>query len=194
MLVVQVVGRLSTRTSGAIVSMGALTFEPLTRRVRGKATEEPFGEGVEAVSVASGKGLIVVAPRGLRFTALALQRDILYLREEAVFAFEESLSWENGRIPGGGGVRVVQFRGAGRCVFRAPKQLVTVKLEAGETIYVDSATLVGWIGRVVPRQLRGEGGELAPYLECSGEGVLIVEEPPDPTPEPAPEPAPAAPT
>jgi hypothetical protein len=29
----------------------------------------------------------------------------------------------------------------------------------------------------VPRQLHDETGALAPYLECTGEGALILEEP-----------------
>ena len=113
---VRVDGKLPTRTFGAIASSGQLTFEPLTRRVRGQPTDEPFGDGADAMFFAIGHGLVVVAPRGARFTALALADDIVYVRESSLFAFEESLHWENGRVPGGGpdSMRVVQFRGTGR--------------------------------------------------------------------------------
>jgi uncharacterized protein (AIM24 family) len=189
MLVVRVDGRLPTRTFGAIASTGTLTFEPLFRRVRAQATEEPFGEGAEAMFVAVGKGLMVVSPRGGRFTALSLADDILYLREGCVYAFEDTLHWENGRVPGSkprtdetapatdDTARVTQFRGQGRVVMRTLRETYTLKIEPDSSLYVDGGALAGWIGRVVPRQLQGEGGEPTPYVECSGEGVLILEEP-----------------
>lgn len=186
MLVVRVDGRLPTRTFGAIASTGQLTFEPLMRRVRGQATSEPFGDGGEAMFAAVGQGLMVVAPRGARFTLLALADDIVYIREPQVFAFEESLHWENGRLPGasagsddpGDENRVVQFRGNGRLVVRSQRAAFTLKVEADAPLFVDSQALVGWIGRVVPRVMHGESGEPSPYVEASGEGVLILEEPP----------------
>ncbi|MDB4969408.1 MAG: hypothetical protein JWN44_5097 [Myxococcales bacterium] len=180
MLVVRVDGRLPTRTFGAMASSGQLTFEPLTRRVRGATTEEPFGDGAEAMFLAHGHGLIVVAPRGARFTALALADDIVYVRETALFAFDETLHWENGRVPGGGpdSMRVVQFRGTGRMVLRAARAAFSLKIEPEAPMFVEATTLLGWIGRVVPRVLHGQDGELTPYVECSGEGVLILEEPP----------------
>ncbi len=179
MLVVRVDGRMPTRTFGAIASTGQLTFEPMTRRVRGQATEEPFGEGGEAMFAAHGRGLMVVAPRGARFTLLALSEDILYLREPAVYAFEENVHWENGRVPGSTAEsgRVVQFRGNGRVVVRTARALFTLKIEPDSPLFVDGGSLLGWIGRVVPRSMHGEGGEPTPYIECSGEGVLILEEP-----------------
>jgi uncharacterized protein (AIM24 family) len=180
MLVVRVDGKLPTRTWGAIASSGQLTFDPLMRRVRGQPTDEPFGEGADAMFQATGSGLVVVAPRGAKFTALALADDIVYVREASLFAFEENLHWENGRVPGGGpdSMRVVQFRGTGRLVIRAARAAFSLKIEPEQPMYVEATTLVGWIGRVVPRVLHGQDGEPTPYIECSGEGVLILEEPP----------------
>jgi tetratricopeptide (TPR) repeat protein len=182
MLVLRVDGRLPTRTFGAIASTGQLTFEPLMRRVRGHAIDEPFGDGGEAVFAAVGTGLMVVAPRGGRFTLLALADDIVYVREPGVYAFEESLIWENGRVPGGGagaeGARVVQFRGNGRIVLRTQRAVFTLKVDPESPLFVESSTLIGWIGRVVPRIMHGDNGQPTPYIEASGEGVLILEEPP----------------
>jgi uncharacterized protein (AIM24 family) len=179
MLVMRIDGRVPTRTFGAIASTGTIAFEPLHRRIRAQATDEPWGEGAEAMFVAVGRGRMVVAARGARFALLALADDILYVREPALFAFEESLAWESGRVPGGGvdGLKVVQFRGTGRVVIRTARPIYTIKTEPEAPLYVEHSTLLGWIGRVVPRQLPGENGP-APYVECSGEGVLILEEPP----------------
>src|SRR5438094_6121739 len=131
MLIVRIDGRLPTRTLGAIASSGQLTFEPMLRRVRGKTTGEPFGEGEEALFLTQGTGVIVVAPRGARFTALALKDDIVYVRESSLFSFEETLHFENGRVPGGGpdGLRVTQLRGSGRCVLRAAAATFCLKME-----------------------------------------------------------------
>lgn len=179
---IRVDGRLPMRTSGAMASSGRLAYTPIARRVRGRSTEEPFGEGDDALVAASGTGLVVVTPRALRFTALRLAEtlDVLYLREAAVFSFEESLSWENGRIPGGGtsAFDVVQFRGQGRVLIRSRKPPQTLKLAGGEVYYVDQTALLGWIGQVVPQQLRGLDGAPTQYISCSGEGALILEEPP----------------
>ncbi len=180
MLVVRVDGKLPTRTFGAIASSGQLAFEPLTRRVRGQPTDEPFGDGADAMFSANGHGLVVVAPRGAKFTALALADDIVYVREASLFAFEENLHWENGRVPGGGpdSMRVVQFRGTGRLVVRAARAAFSLKIDPEQPMFVEATALLGWIGRVVPRVLHGQDGEPTPYVECSGEGVLILEEPP----------------
>ncbi len=180
MLVVRVDGKLPTRTFGAIASSGQLTFEPLMRRVRGAPTEEPFGDGADAMFFAHGHGLVVVAPRGAHFTALALADDIVYVRETALYAFEENLHWENGRVPGGGpdSMRVVQFRGTGRLVLRAVRAAFSLKIEPEQPMFVEATALLGWIGRVVPRVLHGQDGEPTPYVECAGEGALILEEPP----------------
>ena len=179
-LVLRIDGRLPTRTYGAIASTAQLTFEPLNRRVRGHAIDETFGDGGEAMFAAVGTGVMVVAPRGGRFTLLSLAEDVVYMRETAVYAFEESLHWENGRVPGGGGdsMRVVQFRGSGRVVFRTLRPSFTLKIEPDAPLFVDAGAVLGWIGRVVPRVLSGEGGQPTPYVEASGEGVLILEEPP----------------
>jgi uncharacterized protein (AIM24 family) len=180
MLVVRVEGKLPTRTLGAVASTGTLEFEPMQRRVRGQATDEPFGEGAEAMFRAVGKGVMVVAPRGAQFSLLSLAEDIVYVREPSLFAFEETLTWENGRVPGGApddAMRVVQFRGNGRVVMRIARPVYTLKIEPESPLFVEQTTLAGWIGRVVPRVMHGPNGEPTPYIECSGEGVVIIEEP-----------------
>ena len=179
LLVLRIDGKMPTRTYGAVASTGLLAFEPLMRRVRGHATEEPFGEGGEAMFLATGKGLMVVTPRGGQFTLLALSDDIVYVREHNVFSFDDSVSWESGRMPGTGQEvqRVVQFRGHGRVAIRTERAIYTLKVEGDAPLFVDASTLLGWIGRVVPRTLQGPDGKPTAYVEASGEGVLMLETP-----------------
>lgn len=176
MLVLQVDRPVPARTIGAIASSGEIGFAPLMRRMRGQTTTLPFGTGADSLFLTTGRGQLVVSPRGGHFTILALQNDVLYLREAALYAFEESLLWENGRIPGGGeaGIEVVQLRGSGRCVFHASQPTFCVKLESPHTLFIETRALLGWIGRVVPRHLPVDPSTGTAYIECSGEGALIL--------------------
>ena len=176
-LVIRVETRVPTRIAGALASSGRINYVPLARRVRGSHTAEPFGDGDDAMCLATGTGVMVISPRGGNFHLLALKDEVIYLREAAVFAFEETLSWENGRIPGSGGVPMVQFRGDGRVVMRTDKAPYTVRLTTGEVLYADQDALLGWTGQVVTQQLRGMDGEATAFVSCNGEGALILIDP-----------------
>jgi hypothetical protein len=94
-----------------------------------------------------------------------------------VFAFESTLRWENGHVPGlRGRLPVVQFRGDGSVVLRSEQPLTRVKLPPSGIVYVDASRLAGWIGRVIPRAVVPPSG--APMgdvcVECTGEGVVLI--------------------
>lgn len=177
-LLVRVSERMFCRLAGVYATGGQLDFEPAHRRSRGANTEERFDHGGDAMSVVYGEGYLVAFPERGRFTAVYLDDDILYLREEKVFAFTQTLRWENGNIPGlRGKLPVVQFRGDGAVAFRTTKVVTPIKLPAGGAMYVDTGALIGWIGRVIPRAVMpAEGGPMAEVcVECTGEGVVLVE-------------------
>jgi uncharacterized protein (AIM24 family) len=177
-LIVRVRGRVLSRTEGVVVSGGELAYEAATKRVRGKSTDEPFGTDARPMFFVSGQGHLVAVPRGGEFTAMQLADDVVYLREDLVFAFEERLGWENGHVPGSSGqIPVVQLRGEGCVAIRTKRPPLSVKLAPDRTLYVDAASLAGWIGRVVPRVVApAAGGESsAPFVECTGEGVVLLD-------------------
>jgi uncharacterized protein (AIM24 family) len=179
-LMIRVTDRVLTRLEGVHVTGGDLAYEKTTRRSRGHQTDEPFGTPMHTVV---GKGyLIAVPPKDQRFTAVHLDDDILYLREDLVFAFESTLRWENGNVPGlRGKLHVMQFRGDGALAVRLARPLVRVKLPASGLVFVDAARLAGWIGRVIPRAVVSpDGGPLGTTcVECTGEGIVLVEPAPD---------------
>ena len=178
-LVVRVTDRVFSRTEGVDVTGGQLAYEPATRRSRGTQTTEAFDDGDRPMFQVSGTGHLVAMPLGGVFTAVQLDDDILYLREDHVFAFEAGLRWENGHVPGSrSAIRMVQFRGSGAVAFRTKKPLIAVKLTAPGVLYVDATAIAGWIGRVVPRALLSAGGTQGSvlFVECTGEGVVLVEE------------------
>lgn len=178
-LIVRVDGRVMSRTEGVIVSGGELAYEPATRRVRGEHTGEPFGADGRPLFFVTGKGHLVAAPLGEHFAAVMLDDDILYVREDLVFAFEERLRWENGHVPGSRGtINMVQFRGEGAVSIRTGKPLLSVKLAPDRVVYVDVDALAGWIGRVVPRVVQPAAGgkSSATFVECAGEGVVLLDD------------------
>ncbi len=181
-LVIRVVERTVTRLDGIHIAGGELEYEPATRRSRGSQTAEHFDYGGSRFHVVSGKGYLIAVPGDKKFTAVTLDDDIFYLREDLVFAFDATLRWENGNVPGlRGKLPVVQFRGDGAVALRTSAQLVRVKLPASGVLYVDATKLAGWIGRVIPRAVvppeHGPLGDVC--VECTGEGVVLM----DPTGE-----------
>lgn len=178
-LIVRVRGRVYSRTEGVNVTGGELKYEVASRHVRGSSTGEPFSLDGRALFVISGFGHLVASPLGEHFSVVALDDDILYLREGVVFAFEEQLRWENGHLPGSqGSVPMVQFRGRGEVAFRSRRPLLAIKLAPERVLYIDAHVLAGWIGRVVPRAVTPAAGGAAStmFVECTGEGVVLIEE------------------
>ena len=177
-LIMRVTDKLMTRLEGVHVTGGDLTYEPATRRSRGHQTADRFDYGGTPLYTVSGDGYLVAAPGKRQFAAVLLDDDILYLREDLVFAFEGSLRWENGNVPGlRGKLPVVQFRGDGALVLRTIRPLVRVKLTASGVLLVDAERVAGWIGRVIPRAVvPAKNGPLgAMCIECTGEGIVLVE-------------------
>jgi uncharacterized protein (AIM24 family) len=178
-LIVRVRGRVYSRTEGVNVTGGGLKYEVASRHVRGSSTGEAFSLDGRALFVVSGYGHLVAAPLGEHFSVVALDDDILYLREGIVFAFEEQVRWENGHLPGSqASVPMVQFRGRGEVAFRSKRPLLAIKLAPERVLHIDAGVLAGWIGRVVPRAVTPAAGGATStmFVECTGEGVVLIEE------------------
>jgi uncharacterized protein (AIM24 family) len=177
-LIIRVTDRVLTRLDGVHVTGGDLQYELAMRRSRGHATEEKFDYGGTPLHAVSGHGYLVAVPGKLAFSAVTLDDDILYLREDLVFAFESTLRWESGNVPGlRGKLPVVQFRGDGSLAVRLARPLVRVKLSSSSVLFVDADRLAGWIGRVIPRAVvPPAGGPMgARCVECTGEGIVLIE-------------------
>jgi hypothetical protein len=177
-LVIRVKERVMTRLDGVHLTGGDLAFEPAQRRSRGHQTEQRFDHGGAQLHSVSGQGYLLAIPGKRTFTAVMLDDDIFYLREDLVFAFQATLRWENGNVPGlRGRLPVVQFRGDGAVALRTDAPLVRVKLPPAGVVFVDATRLAGWIGRVIPRAVVPPTG--SPMgdvcVECTGEGVVLLD-------------------
>jgi uncharacterized protein (AIM24 family) len=177
-LIIRVAERVMTRLDGVHVTAGELAYEPAMRRSRGHNTDEAFDFGGAPLYAATGHGYLIALSGDRTFTAVTLDDDIFYVREDLVFAFEATLRWESGNVPGlRGQLPVVQFRGDGAVALRLPKPLVRVKLAPAGVVFVDASRLGGWIGRVIPRAVvPPPGSPLGEVcVECSGEGIVLVD-------------------
>lgn len=181
LVALRVDGELLSRARGLVAAEGHLAFASEVKRFRGRATDKPFGEGEERVLRITGDGRLFVATRGRRFTALELERADGYFREERVFAFEESVVYENGRVPSSVSpdLNLVHLRGTGAVLVDTAGPIQSLTAEADRPVRVPLSRLVGWHGPLTPRLLSfaDEGGENDGPLvgvELDGEGVVLV--------------------
>ena len=182
-LAVTVAGEMLTRMTGLVAVVGGIEVKPEVRRKRGRPTAEPFGQAATQLQRVSGNGVVYLEPGKRRFFAVDLtdtngasvDDDGAYLREEAVFAFEEPVSFENGHITGEGlGLELVHLKGTGKALLQLEGTMKAMPIPAGAPMVVPLKRLVGWFGRVTPR-LMGFGGQGA--VELKGDGYALLETP-----------------
>ena len=181
-VLIQVQGELLTRLDGLVASWGTATMKPELKRFRGKVTDKPFGEGARRMLRAVGEGRFVVARENRCFTALELDDEPAYFREEIIFAFEESLLFENGRVPGKSGtdLHLVHLRGRGRLLLVTVGTPRSVEVTRQEPLRIPMDQLIGWHGPLIQPRLVPiveEAPELGTALELSGEGRALVDAP-----------------
>jgi hypothetical protein len=179
-VLIYVRGEMLTRLDGLVASWGTVTMKPELKRFRGKATDKPFGEGSRRMLRASGEGRYVISREGRSFTALELGDDPAYFREEVLFAFEESILFENGRVPSKTGVdlHLVHLRGRGKLLLVTGGTPKAVEVRKGEPLRIPMDQLIGWHGpsiqpRLVP--IVEEAPEMGVALELAGEGRALID-------------------
>ena len=80
---------------------------------------------------------------------MSLTEDVLYVREDRVLAFDGTLSWETGTVPGAD-MRMLQFRGRGIVALALGEAPIAIKVTEDRPTLLTGARLVGWVGRLVP--------------------------------------------
>lgn len=173
-------GELLSRVDGLLLVSGAVKYEPEMKRFRGRTTDQAFGEGERRMTRATGKGVMIVgAPEKQRFVSVDLAEESAYFREEVVFAFEEAVMFENGRIPSEvtGDMDLVHLRGKGKVLVRIPGALRAHQVRMDEPVTVPLERLVGWFGNVTPKLLtlavEESGAVVKGGAELSGEGYVL---------------------
>lgn len=172
------------RLDGLFAVRGEVALAPELKRFRGKPTDKPFGEGPERMHRATGEGTLLYRTGGRVFTAVDLGGDAGYFREEAVFALEDQVVFENGRVPAkqGRDLNLVHLRGRGKFLLRTVGEPLSLELTAAAPLRIPADALVGWTGALTPRMvpLAGEDGtpeavEGASVVELTGDGRVLVD-------------------
>ncbi|MDP3233523.1 MAG: tetratricopeptide repeat protein [Myxococcales bacterium] len=173
-LAVTVNGEMLTRMTNLVAIVGSVTAHPENRRARGRAVEQPFGEGPAQMQRLTGHGVVHLEMGGARFHALDLNDDSAYLREEHVFGFEETIGFEHGHLSEDGikvGLDLVHLSGDGRVLLQLGGAMKSLAIPPGSPMMVPLQRLVGWFGRVSPR-LTGFAGQGA--VELTGDGFALL--------------------
>src|SRR5262249_47584165 len=96
---VEVRGETLVRTAGLLGWTGVIEARAEFKRFRGRMTDKPFGWGQARMHRLVGSGTAWLGLMGRTFLAVDLGDESVYLREDWVFGFEESVMFENGRVP-----------------------------------------------------------------------------------------------
>jgi len=167
------------RESSLLVALGGQGLSLARRRARGHWSGAQLATDTDRFFRVDGDGeILLFSPdRKRRLTALALDRDVLYIEEERVVAWGDEVVWESGRVPGNGKA-LLQFRGTGRVVVLCGEdELVAVRISETEGFAVPTLRLAGWLGQVVVQGQPAASENTPPglsFVTCEGEGVLLL--------------------
>jgi uncharacterized protein (AIM24 family) len=153
---------------------------PLLRRTRGRAGDEPLGGAASPITAFNGKGELVLGPaKGQRLEPIQLEDDPFYVLENALAGFEISVAYENGRLPVGDGEAfgVVQLRGPGTVILQLPEGATALEIIDARTTAVRAGSVIGWLGRLVPRALLASEAPAGArgFVAFTGEGMVLVD-------------------
>ena len=160
------------RRASVLSTVGKIEFQTAHRRSRGSGSEEELG-GEQPIVMAEGGGSILlggyIGTNGEELTTIEVENEHIYFREEVVMAFDATLRYENGNVPGRE-LEVIQFRGDGRVVFCHPRSWVSLSVSEEQPVSVKASSLLGWSHKLVPK---AEADDSETIL-CSGEGTVFV--------------------
>jgi len=149
---ISIQGELLTRLTGLLGAAGNLEAAPEMRRYRGRPTDSPFGMGQEQMQRIMGSGVLFIERATTEFLSLSLDDGSLYLREENLFAFDEQLNFENGRLSGdeGWSIDMVHLKGEGKLLLRLKGGLRRIPVSSSMSLRIPVSQLVGWYGQLTP--------------------------------------------
>ncbi len=186
LLTVAVRGEVLVREEGLLAVRGAVRLVEERKRFRGRATERPFGEGARRMLRASGQGVLLYRVRAGHLVPVDLDGESAYVVEDVVFALEDAVSFENGRVASrfGQDLNLVHLSGRGRVLLATRGELAAMAAAREAPLRVPLPALVGWTGALTPRiapmadaaaQQEGATGEPL-VVELAGDGHVLLDE------------------
>jgi uncharacterized protein (AIM24 family) len=166
------------RADGVLAGAGNLAWHPAFRRSQGRHTTERLGNDGARFFRITGSGDVWIAGAPSCWLPVSLTEDVLYVREDRVLAFDGTLSWETGTVPGAE-LRMLQFRGRGIVALTLGEEPIAIKVTEDRPTLLAGGRLVGWVGRLVPHGAPLAGStdaDAAPFqVVCQGEGVVLLD-------------------
>ncbi len=153
------------------------------RRLRGRATDEPFGGPAAPWTLLEGTGTAVLAAAaGRSVAALELGGEFVYLRESRLIGFDSSARYENGRLPAPAQepapIVIVQLSGRGLVLVESERPLRALVATAERRVIVRSESVAGWTGRMLAQALMSEDSPTNAhgFVSFSGEGAVLLDD------------------
>jgi thioredoxin-like negative regulator of GroEL len=166
------------RVRALLPEAGQFTQAAILRRARGRELDEPLGGMRTPLVVLDGRGALVVSAEP-RLLVTRLSRELFYAREDRVIGFDLSLRHESGRLSIGAmeHVPMVQLSGEGMLALQTSKAVFAVAVSADRPALLRGATVVGWVGRIVPQPAApGDAAAVqAGLVKMSGDGAVFVD-------------------
>jgi len=172
-----------SRVGGLIAAEGKHKFSPAKRRYKGKFTDHQLGGTIDPIMKVSGEGTLLLSAGEKRIVIVSVSpKENLYVKEEALFSFQSTISWENGTINVGPEERIelVQLSGEGNVALVSAKTPTIHEVSESKPLKIEKTTLVGWQGRLSPKVVVENYDEKSVtkkgyYIEFIGKGKIIVE-------------------
>ncbi|HEX9296994.1 MAG TPA: tetratricopeptide repeat protein [Polyangiaceae bacterium] len=151
----------------------------LARKMRNRSLDEPLGGHDSPLVSLAGHGYLALAPsRDERLLAFQMEGDFLFLREAILVGFEESLTYENGRLAAfeGEAVALVQLRGRGGVVLRTKGAVIATEVRTDKSAVLVREAILGWAGRLLPRELSPDEapGGAPGLISFAGDGTVLA--------------------
>ncbi len=187
LLTVAIRGEVLVREEGLLAVRGAVRLVPEMKRFRGRATDKPFGEGARRMLRASGLGALLYRARGSCLVPVDLEGESAYFLDDVVFAFEDPVAFENGRVASriGQDLNLVHLRGPGRVLLATRGEIAALEVTRETSLRVPFTALVGWTGALVPRvvpmaEAAGAAEDGSPggplMVELGGDGRVLLDQ------------------
>ncbi len=175
LLCVKINDELWTRLEGLWCISGTVQVQPEMKRFRGQSTDKSFGEDARQMARVSGTGVLYFYAPHRSYRVLELKDESSYFVEKALFAFEKTVDFENGRVPSAiaPDLHLVHLQGNGKFVLEASDiRALAVTSEAPCTVPL--SVLLGWHGDLTPKIIGLSAGTLIPAVELSGQGHVLI--------------------
>lgn len=162
---------------------GSFVRSALRRRMRGRATEEPFGGPATPWTLLEGTGTAVLATaRERTVAALELGGEFVYLREARLLGFDSSARYENGRLPAPAQepapIVIVQLSGRGIVLVESERPLRALVVTTEKRVIVRSESVAGWTGRMLAQPLTADDSPTHAhgFVSFSGDGAVLLDD------------------